>query len=178
MILCGTGLIFAASIVPYRSFPTSDGDILLGGGNDRLFGIISQRLGHPEWATDPKFRTNALRVENRDELERLISNVTATKTTKQWQDALEGSGLPYAAVNDIQGTLNHEHVRARNMIKTVHHPVCGEISIVDTPVKWSGAKTGLRTPPPTLGQHTDQVLNDLGYSRKDIQELKAEGVLS
>lgn len=117
-------------------------------------------------------------MENRDELERLISDVTATQTTKQWQDSLEGSGLPYAAVNDIQGTLNHEHVRARNMIKTVHHPACGEISIVDTPVKWSVAKTGLRTPPPTLGQHTDQVLSDLGYSRKDIQELKAEGVLS
>lgn len=171
-------LTFTASIVPYRSFPTSDGDILLGGGNDRLFGIIAERLGHPEWATDPRFRTNALRVENRDVLEHLISEITSTKTTNQWQDTLEGSGLPYAAINDIQGTLNHEHVRARGMIKTVQHPVCGEISVVDTPVKWSDAKTGLRTPPPTLGQHTDEVLAELGYSQGEIDGLKGEGVLS
>lgn len=98
-----------ASIVPYRSYKTLDGDILFGGGNDRLFGVLSDRLGHPEWKTDDRFVKNSNRVENRVELDRMIEEITRTKTTQEWLELFEGSGMPYAAVNDIQGTLNHEH---------------------------------------------------------------------
>jgi succinate--hydroxymethylglutarate CoA-transferase len=97
------------SIVPYKGFKTSDGDILLGGGNDRLFGIICERLGKPEWITDARFVKNADRVKNRGELEDLIEKMTATKTTQEWLDILEGSGLPYAPINDVKATLEHEH---------------------------------------------------------------------
>jgi succinate--hydroxymethylglutarate CoA-transferase len=82
-----------ASIVPYRAFKTSDGDILLGGGNDRLYGIICAKLGKPEWVTDERFKTNALRVKNRDTLEDLIENETRQKGTQEWLDILEGCGL-------------------------------------------------------------------------------------
>jgi succinate---hydroxymethylglutarate CoA-transferase len=95
--------------VPYKGFKTSDGDIMLGGGNDRLFGILCERLGKPEWTKDGRFATNADRVKHRDELERLIEEVTATKTTQQWLEVMEASGMPYSAINDIQSTLNHEH---------------------------------------------------------------------
>lgn len=98
-----------ASIVPYKGFATRDGNVLLGGGNDRLFGVLCEKLGKPEWTNNEKFSTNSARVENRIELEALIEAETRTKTTKEWLDVLEGSGMPYAAVNDIQGTLNHEH---------------------------------------------------------------------
>lgn len=98
-----------ASIVPYRSYKTLDGDILFGGGNDRLFGVLSDRLGHPEWKTDARFVTNSDRVKHRADIDGLIENLTQQKTTKEWLDIFEGSGMPYAAVNDIQGTLNHEH---------------------------------------------------------------------
>jgi len=81
------------SIVPYKAFKTSDGDILLGGGNDRLYGIICNRLEKPEWATDERFRTNALRVQNRDTLEELIENETRKKTTQELLEIMEGSGL-------------------------------------------------------------------------------------
>ena len=97
------------SIVPYQAFKTADGDILLGGGNDRLFGVMCVRLEHPEWATDPRFVTNALRVQNRAVLEPLIEGVTVQRTTAEWLATMEGSGMPYAAVNDVQGTLKHEH---------------------------------------------------------------------
>jgi succinate--hydroxymethylglutarate CoA-transferase len=97
------------SIVPYKGFKTSDGDILLGGGNDRLFGIICERLGKPEWVTDVRFVKNADRVKNRVELEDLIEKITTTKTTQEWLDILEGSGLPYAPINDVKTTLEHEH---------------------------------------------------------------------
>ena len=98
-----------ASIVPYKGFKTSDGDILLGGGNDRLFGILCNKLGKPEWTSDERFSTNSARVKNRIELEALIEAQTRSKTTKEWLKILNESGMPYAAVNDIQGTLNHEH---------------------------------------------------------------------
>lgn len=81
------------SIVPYKAFKTSDGDILLGGGNDRLYGIICNKLGKPEWATDERFKTNALRVQHRVTLEALIENETKKKTTQELLELLEGSGM-------------------------------------------------------------------------------------
>lgn len=97
------------SIVPYRGFRTADGDILLGGGNDRLFGVLCEKLDKPEWINDERFMTNGARVENREILEAMIEAETKKRTTKDWLDVLDGSGMPYAAVNDIQGTLSHEH---------------------------------------------------------------------
>jgi succinate--hydroxymethylglutarate CoA-transferase len=183
------------SIVPYKAFKTADGDILLGGGNDRLYGIICERLGKPEWIFDERFKTNALRVQNRDTLEELIENETRQKSTQEWLDVLEGCGLrmyhytcrcnniltwsAYAAINDVQGTLNHEHVLARDMVKEVDHPACGPIKLVNTPVKWSESTPGIRLPPPTLGQHTDEILAEtLGMSKSDIEDLRGEGVVA
>ena len=90
-------------------FETKDGGILLGGGNDKLFGVLVDRLGKSEWKTDEKFVVNSARVKNRVELEASIEAVTKTKTTKEWLNIFDGSGMPYAAVNDVQDTLNHEH---------------------------------------------------------------------
>lgn len=86
-----------------------DGDILIGGGNDRLFGIMCDKMGKPEWKTDERFVTNSERVKNRVALEGMIEAVTKEKTTNEWLDILDESGMPYAAVNDIQGTMKHEH---------------------------------------------------------------------
>ena len=100
------------SIVPYKGFQTKDGSVMLGGGNDRLYGVMCEKLGRPEWIKDPRFVTNADRVKHRAELEELVETVTRTKTTQEWLDILEGSGMPYAAINDIQGTLQHEHSKS------------------------------------------------------------------
>lgn len=98
-----------ASVVPYQGFKTADGDIFVGGANDRLFGILCDKLEKPEWTSDPRFASNNDRVTNRAVLEPLIEGELVKRTTREWQDAFEGSGLPYAAVNDVQGTMNHEH---------------------------------------------------------------------
>lgn len=98
-----------ASVVPYQGFKTADGDIFLGGANDRLFGILCSKLGKPEWVTSPKYISNNERVRNREELEGLIEAETKKRTTQEWLEIFEGSGLPYAAVNDVLDTLNHEH---------------------------------------------------------------------
>ncbi|RYP67266.1 hypothetical protein DL771_007355 [Monosporascus sp. 5C6A] len=166
------------SIVPYKSFKTKDGDILFGGGNDRLFGILCDGLGRPEWKTDPKYSVNSARVANREELEAAIEEISVRKTTQEWLDVFEGRGMPYAAVNDVQGALNHEHTRARDMVVEMDHEHCGPIKMVNTPVKYSESRPSIRTAPPTLGQHTDEVLaNVLGYDSGQITLLKEKGAV-
>ncbi|KAM3505721.1 hypothetical protein MY11210_007861 [Beauveria gryllotalpidicola] len=166
------------SIVPYKSFKTKDGDILFGGGNDRLFGILAEGLGMPQWKDDAKYKTNADRVANRVELEDKIEALSQQKTTKEWLAVFEGKGMPYAAVNDVQDTLNLEHTRARNMVVEVEHSGCGPIKLVNSPVKFSETQPGVRTPPPMLGQHTNELLSEhLGLSEADITALKEQGVV-
>ncbi|KAM3074184.1 hypothetical protein ACMFMG_002994 [Clarireedia jacksonii] len=166
------------SIVPYRSYKTKDGDILFGGGNDRLFGLLCDGLGCPEWKEDPRFVVNTQRVAHRAELDSSIEKVTQDKTTREWLDIFEGSGLPYAAINDVQGTLNHEHVLARDMVIEMDHEYCGPIKMVNTPVKYSESKPSIRSVPPMLGQHTNEVLRDiLGMDDTEIEALKAEGAV-
>lgn len=164
--------------MPYKSFETKDGDILFGGGNDRLFGILCDGLGRPEWKEDPKFVINAQRVAHRDELEALIEDITKTRTTQEWLEVFEGTGLPYAAVNDVLATLTHEHSKARNMVVEVEHQQCGPLKMVNSPVKYSETKPRIRSPPPTLGQHTDDILKEhLGYSDLQIEALRQKGVI-
>ena len=87
--------------------------------------------------------------------------------------------MPYAPINDIHTTLNHNHVLARGMIQSVEHPICGPIKLVNTPVKYSESKPGIRKPPPTLGQHTDEVLKEvIGMEASEIESLKEAGIIA
>lgn len=137
-------------------------------------------------------------MKNRDLLEAMIEDRTRRKRTSEWLEILDGSGMPYAAVNDIQGTMNHKHgktffmiswqnyrrkahrvVLARNMVREVNHPTCGPMKLVNIPVKFSYSEPSIRTAPPLLGQHTDEVLTDvLGMSDSDINHLRKEGVIA
>lgn len=132
----------------------------------------------PQWATDAKYKTNADRVANRVELEDKIEVLSQQKTTKEWLAVFEGKGMPYAAVNDVQDTLNLEHTKARNMVVEVEHEACGPMKLVNSPVKFSETQPGVRTPPPMLGQHTNELLSEhLGMKEEDIEALKKQGVI-
>lgn len=168
-----------ASIVPYQAFETKGGgSIVIGGGNDNLFGHVCDAVGAPEWKTDERFLTNALRVKNRDVLIPLLTEITKQKTSEEWLQVFEGRPFPYAAVNDVLTTLNHPQTLARNMVVTVDHPTCGPIKLLNSPVKFSETQPGIRSAPPVLGQHSHEVLRSLGYSDADLHALEAEGVVS
>jgi 3-oxoacid CoA-transferase len=109
LLVANSALNCIASVVPYQSFPTANGDIFVGGANDRLFGILCERLGKKEWASDARFKSNSDRVANRTVLEALIEAETRRLDTAEWQQRFEGSGLPFAVVNDVKGTMEHEH---------------------------------------------------------------------
>ncbi|PPJ51449.1 hypothetical protein CBER1_09169 [Cercospora berteroae] len=167
------------SIVPYKGFKTSDGDILLGGGNDRLFGILCEKIGRPEWVSEDRYKTNADRVKVRNELEEQIEAVTKMKTTEEWLGIFRGSGMPYAPINDVKTTLELEHTRERGMTTEVEHPECGPMKLVSPPVKFSETNPTIRSPPPTLGQHTTAVLTEvLGMKQDEVEALKKQGVVS
>ncbi|KAM5365562.1 hypothetical protein ACJZ2D_010964 [Fusarium nematophilum] len=166
------------SIVPYKSFETKDGGILFGGGNDRLFGVLCDGLGQTQWKDDARYKTNADRVAHRKDLEAKIEAITKLKTTQEWLEIFEGKGMPYAAINDVQGTLNHEHTKARNMVVEMDHGECGPIKMVNTPIKLSETPPTIRSVPPTLGQHTNEVLQEqLGLSEADVTVLREKGVV-
>lgn len=143
-----------------------------------MFGILCDGLNQPEWTTDPKYSINSQRVANRVELEAKIEEISVQKTTQEWLDIFEGKGMPYAAVNDVQGALNHEHTKARNMVVELEHEQCGPIRLVNTPVKYSESNPRVRTAPPTLGQHTDEILTDiLGLEANEVVSLKENGAV-
>lgn len=166
------------SIAPYQAFDTKDGSIMIGGGNDNLFRHACDALGKPEWKEDPRFLTNALRVKHRDVLIPMMTDVTKTRTTSEWLEHFEGRPFPYAAVNDVLDTLNHPHTLARNMVVTVEHPKFGPLKLVNTPVKYSKTQPHVRLPPPTLGQHTAEILAEAGRSEQDIVALRDAGVVA
>ncbi|PRT55068.1 Succinate--hydroxymethylglutarate CoA-transferase [Wickerhamiella sorbophila] len=165
------------SICPYEAFETKDGSIMIGGGNDNLFRHVCDALGKPEWKNDERFITNSARVQNRHILVSAMNELTRSKTTKEWESEWQGKPFPYAPINDVKASLEHPQAQARNMVVEVDHPLCGALKLVNSPIKWSETQPEIRMAPPTLGQHTDEILNEFGLGDK-IASLREKKVIS
>ena len=148
----GTG---SGAIVTYQLFATTDSPVCLAAGNDRLWARCAKVLGHPEWATDPRFATSAQRVRNRTELVPLIASVMRTKSRAHWLAALEAAGVPCSPVNDIPELAATEQLAAADL---VHQLPDGGPRVVGLPISFDRKRPRSTRPAPTLGQHTEEVL--------------------
>jgi crotonobetainyl-CoA:carnitine CoA-transferase CaiB-like acyl-CoA transferase len=166
------------AIVPYQTFPTADGWLMLAVGNDRQFAELARVLGHPEWSRDERFRTNPARVANREVLIQLLTEVFHTRSTRVWMEMLLPADVPCGPVNDIPTALSDPQAHARAMVQTIEHPSGSSIPLVGPVPKLSATPAQIATAPPHLGEHTAQVLKEfLGYDDAHIAALRAEGTL-
>ncbi|MEE4223772.1 CaiB/BaiF CoA-transferase family protein [Pseudomonas viridiflava] len=166
------------NIVPYQDFPTADGDFILTVGNDSQFRKFAEVAGQSQWATDPRFLTNKLRVANRGELIPLIRQATVFKTTAQWVDELEVAGVPCGPVNDLAQVFDDPQVLARGLAIELPHALGGRVAQVASPIRLSETPVEYRRAPPLLGEHTSQVLQELlGMSGDEVVALREAGVL-
>ncbi|MFN7086011.1 MAG: CaiB/BaiF CoA transferase family protein [Burkholderiales bacterium] len=166
------------NIVPYQTFKTGDGDIILACGNDNLFRKFCEVAGCRELSGDPRFATNGKRVENRAILVPLLEKVFRTRTTREWVGTLDQAGVPNGPINNIKQVFEEPQVVARGLRIELDHPAAGKVPLVASPMRFSATPVEYRLPPPVLGQHTDEILRALlGMGDADIRRLRAEGVV-
>jgi len=161
------------NIVPYQPFPTRDGDVIVACGNDNLFRRFCEAAECTALVSDPRFATNADRVRNRDAIEPLISEVTRKRTTREWVGALEAAGVPCGPINSLQEVFEEPQVKARGLRIDLPHPVAGSVPQVVNPMRFSETALEFRNAPPTLGQHTEEILTGvLGRTADDVAALR------
>ena len=166
------------NIVPYQPFRAADGEVILACGNDNLYRKFCDAAGCPELATDARFASNGKRVENRNELKRLLDAIFAKRTKQEWVELLDAAGVPNGPINDIAQVFAEPQVQARGVKIEVDHPVAGKLPMVASPMRFSGTPLEHKTPPPLLGEQTDVVLQDvLGKSAEEIARLRAAGAI-
>ncbi|MCD5995349.1 CoA transferase [Pseudomonas sp. CDFA 602] len=166
------------NIVPYQAFPTADGDFILTVGNDSQFRRFAEVAGQPQWADDPRFLTNKLRVANRLELIPLIRQATVFKTTAQWVSELGAASVPCGPVNDLAQVFADPQVLARGLAIELPHVLGGKVAQVASPIRLSETPVEYRNAPPLLGEHTTQVLQAvLGLGADEVLALREAGVI-
>jgi crotonobetainyl-CoA:carnitine CoA-transferase CaiB-like acyl-CoA transferase len=166
------------SIVPYTTYQTADAMVAIGIGNERQFARTAEVLGHPEWAQDARFTSNRARVENRDLIDGLINEALSHGGAESWLDKLKAVGVPCGRINSVADALDDPHTVARDMIETVEHSTIGALKMLGIPFKFSDTACSVRRAPPTLGQHSDEILaGELGLDAKAIAELRLAKVI-
>jgi formyl-CoA transferase len=152
--------------------------VAIGIGNERQFARTAEVLGHPEWAQDARFTSNRARVENRDLIDGLINEALSHDGADAWLDKLKAVGVPCGKINSVADALDDPHTVARDMIETVEHSTIGALKMLGIPFKFSDTACSVRRAPPTLGQHSDEILKgELGLDDKAIAELRQTKVI-
>jgi crotonobetainyl-CoA:carnitine CoA-transferase CaiB-like acyl-CoA transferase len=161
------------TIVPYETFDAADGEFVLAVGNDDLWRRFCKVAGLADLAADERFATNRVRVEHYESLKPILVERLRTRSRAEWIAALNAEGVPSGAVRDLAEVFNDPQLAAREMIQAVEHATLGSVRALGVPIKLSDTPGAVRTAPPTLGQHTDQILRtDLGLTDADIARLR------
>src|SRR5512133_597294 len=172
------------SLAPYQTFPTLDGAMLLAIGNDGQFARFCQACGHPEWSSDPRFASNTLRVKHRDALIQALQAVTRGRSTADWIALLEDKAVPCGPISDMAQAFADAQVQARGLVVNqavapidTAQAAIKEIVTVASPLRLLATPPVLRRAPPSLGEHTEEVLAELGLDAPAIAALRAAGVV-
>jgi len=166
------------NITPYEAFPARDRWFAVAGANERQWALLCNAIGRPELKDDPRFVNNNARVANRAALRQVLDAAFRTRDAAEWLATFQKAGLPCGPINTIPEVFAHPQVEAREMTLAAEHVSAGTVHFPGFPYKFSGTPAEVHLPPPTLGQHTQEVLRDvLGYSTEEMAALRERGVV-
>lgn len=171
----GSAHILAA---PYQAFPTRDGWINVGGANPANWERLTRLVGMPELAEDARFKTNADRMKNLPALAAILADRLKARTTREWLAEFDAAGIPAGPINKVGEMLSDPQVLARDMVVELDHPKAGRTRAIGLPIKFSATPGAIRRPAPLLGEHTREILVELGYGDGDIATLIREGAVA
>ncbi len=165
------------NIVPYSTFRALDGELIIAVGNDRQFASLCEILGIPELAEDENYRTNEMRVRNRRQLTEILENWIRLKPVAEWMKRLSESTIPCGPINTLDQVFADPQIAAREMVVDVKHPEAGVVKLVGSPLKLSRTKVEVKRHPPIAGEHTEEILQELGLSTEEINHLKNKHII-
>jgi crotonobetainyl-CoA:carnitine CoA-transferase CaiB-like acyl-CoA transferase len=174
-IRCGTGTPF---IAPYEVYPAADEGLLVCVGNDNLFRIFVEELQIPELAQDERFATNPKRVENREELRKLIVERFKTHTAAEWEDKFQARAIPCSRILNVADLVEDEQLEALELLRSSPHPSIPDLRLIALPLSLNKGQASMNYPPPLLGEHTKEVLIEFGYSEGEIKDLFEKRVIA
>lgn len=163
--------------VPSAAFECADGRYLQMVPNQRQWTVFCQLIGHPHWSDDPRYATPSARVDNQDTLYPEVRAAMKTRPLAEWQAMFDANGIVCGPINDLSEVFSHPQVVARGMVQSYVAPDVGEVPAINLPFRYSQSTVGIRRPPPRLGEHTEEILGELGRDRAAIERMLVSGAV-
>ncbi|WP_255152159.1 CaiB/BaiF CoA transferase family protein [Halorarius halobius] len=165
------------TIAPYQAYPTADGYVVVAVASEHIWPRFCAAIDRPDLRDDDRFASNADRVEHREELDAIVAAEIGSLTTEEVCTRLEDHDVPSSEIKDMESVFDSPQVQAREMDQTVSHPTVGELRMPGSPMHFSKSPTTIRRHPPLLGEHTDEILHELGFDDRDVAHLRDKDVV-
>lgn len=166
------------TIAPYQAYKASDTYFIIAAGNDDLWGRLCDTIGAYDLKSETNYRTNPDRVRHRQELEQRLNAIFSAKPAAEWVKLISAAGVPSCMINQLSDVFRDPHVASRGVVMKQMHPKAGEVSLISPPYRLSGKNIEPSRPPPMLGEHSSEVLNELGFSESEILALRQSGAVA